>query len=47
MPYERIELYEAGCEMLLESRDMERRIELKDYPKLSYRQKKVILQDLA
>jgi hypothetical protein len=47
LPYDRIELYEAGCEMLLERRDMERRIELKDYPKLSYRQKKAILQDLA
>ncbi len=47
LPYDRIELYEAGCEMLLERRDMERRIELKDYPRLSYRQKKAILQDLA
>src|SRR6266498_723184 len=47
LPSDRIELYEAGCEMLLERRDMERRIELKNYPKLSYRQKKAILQDLA
>lgn len=47
LPYDRIELYEAGCAMLLERRDIERRIELRDYPKLSYRQKKAILQDLA
>ena len=26
LPYDRIELYEAGCEMLLERRDMERQM---------------------
>ena len=47
LPSDRIELYEAGCSMLLERRDLERRLELRDYPKLSYRQKRVLLQDFA
>lgn len=47
LPSDRIELYDAGCAMLLERRDVERRIELKGYPRLAYRQKRVILQDLA
>jgi hypothetical protein len=47
LPADRIELYEAGCQMLLERRDLERRIELRDYPNLSYRQKLALLQDLA
>lgn len=47
LPSDRIELYEAGCSMLLERRDIERYIELRDYPPLSYRQKRILLQDLA
>ncbi len=47
IPRDRIELYEACCYMLLERRDVERRIDLRDYPQLSYRQKRVLLQDIA
>jgi predicted NACHT family NTPase len=47
LPSDRIELYEAGCQMLLERRDIERRIALRDYPHLSYRQKRALLQDFA
>jgi energy-coupling factor transporter ATP-binding protein EcfA2 len=47
LPSDRIELYRAGCEMLLERRDKERGIEATGYPSLSYRQKLVLLQDLA
>ncbi len=47
LPTDRIELYEAGCYMLLERRDIERQIELRDYPRLGYRQKRVLLEDLA
>jgi len=47
LPSDRIELYEACSSMLLERRDIERRIELRDYPHLSYRQKRALLEDLA
>jgi hypothetical protein len=47
LPSDRIELYEAGCQMLLERRDSERRVELRDYPLVSYRQKRALLQDFA
>ena len=47
LPSDRIELYEAGCNMLLERRDRERRIELRGYPQLNYRRKKLLLQDFA
>jgi hypothetical protein len=47
LPSDRIELYEACSYMLLERRDIERRIELRDYPHLSYRQKRALLEDLA
>jgi hypothetical protein len=47
LPSDRIELYQAGCAMLLERRDIERRVELRDYPPLTYRQKLPLLQDLA
>lgn len=47
LPSDRIELYEAGCYMLLERLDPERHIKLQDYPKLTYRQKRNLLQDLA
>jgi hypothetical protein len=47
LPSDRIELYEACCQMLMERRDIERRVDLRDYPQLSYRQKRVLLQDFA
>jgi len=47
LPSDRIELYRACCEMLLERREIERNIRLQEYPILSYRQKVVLLQDLA
>jgi predicted NACHT family NTPase len=47
LPSDRIELYEACCVMLMERRDRERHIELADYPKLTLRQKRALLQDFA
>jgi hypothetical protein len=49
LPSDRIKLYEACCEMLIERRDRERRISLSDYPAatLLYREKIVLLADLA
>ncbi|HVM59852.1 MAG TPA: hypothetical protein VMV72_03215 [Verrucomicrobiae bacterium] len=47
IPADRVELYEACCYMLLERRDLERRINLKDYPQLKYRQKRALLEDLS
>src|SRR5438128_11148715 len=47
LPTDRVELYEACCSLLLERRDKERRIELSDYPALNYRQKRLLLEDLA
>lgn len=49
LPSDRIELYEASCQMLIERRDKERRIPLTDYPAhaLTYRQKRSLLEDLA
>lgn len=47
LPSDRVELYEACCHALIERRDMERRLDLSDYPKLTYRQKRVLLEDLA
>jgi hypothetical protein len=47
LPSDRIELYEACCHMLAERRDKERRVALQDYPLLSYRQKRSLLEDLA
>jgi len=47
LPSDRIELYEACSYMLLERRDIERRVELRDYPHLSYRQKRALLEDFA
>ena len=40
LPSDRIELYEACCQMLLERRDREQQllVEERDYPALSYRQ---------
>ncbi len=47
LPTDRVELYEACCSLLLERRDKERRIELSDYPALNYRQKRLLLEDMA
>ncbi|MFA6545396.1 MAG: NACHT domain-containing protein [Limisphaerales bacterium] len=47
LPSDRIELYEACCHMLAERRDKERQVTLQDYPQLSYRQKRPLLEDLA
>jgi hypothetical protein len=47
LPEDRIELYEACCSLLLERRDKERSIELTDYPALNYRQKRLLLEDMA
>jgi hypothetical protein len=47
LPSDRIELYEACCQLLLERRDVERRVELRDYPRLTYRQKRALLDDFA
>ena len=47
LPADRSELYEACCAMLLERRDSEREIDTENYPKLSYKQKRVLLDDLA
>lgn len=47
IPNDRVELYEACSRTLIERRDLERGIELSDYLKLSYRQKNLLLKDLA
>jgi hypothetical protein len=47
LPSDRIELYEACCQMLADRRDKERRVALQDYPQMSYRQKRAFLEDLA
>jgi hypothetical protein len=47
IPTDRIRLYEACCEMLLERRDIERGIPLHGYVTLTYLQKRAFLQDLA
>lgn len=47
LPSDRIELYDACCQMLAERRDKERQVALQDYPQLSYRQKRPLLEDLA
>jgi len=47
LPSDRIELYQAGYEMLVERRDRERGIVVHTYPSLSYRQKLVLLRHLA
>lgn len=49
LPSDRIELYEAFCQMLIERRDKERRVVLTDYPAatLSYRHKRMLLEDFA
>jgi hypothetical protein len=47
IPGDRLDLYERCCSMLLERRDPESGLDLKDYPRLSYRQKRSLLDDLA
>jgi len=47
LPSDRIELYEACFHMLIDRRDLVRGVDLRDYPNLSYRQKRALLQDLA
>ena len=47
LPEDRIELYEACSSLLLERRDKERHVDLTDYPVLNYRQKRLLLEDLA
>lgn len=47
LPADRIELYEACCQLLIERRDKERNIDLVEYPTLTYRQKRILLEDLA
>ena len=47
LPSVRLELYEACVHMLLERRDLERPVDLSDYPNLTYTDKKTLLRDLA
>ncbi len=49
LPSNRVALYEACCELLIERRDRARHISLADYPAaaLSYEQKSLLLSDLA
>jgi len=46
-PSRQIEFYEECIHMLLGSRDIERQIDMRDYPKLSYQQKRALLQRCA
>ncbi len=47
LPEDRVELYERCCSMLLERRDPESGLTLIGYPRLTYRQKRALLEDLA
>ncbi|NOK01104.1 MULTISPECIES: NACHT domain-containing protein [Myxococcus] len=47
LPKERIGLYKACIEALVDRRDPERQIKLTDYPDLTFRQKSLLLQDFA
>jgi hypothetical protein len=47
IPRDRIELYEACTQMLIERREVESQIDYRDYPKLTYRQKRAFLEDCA
>lgn len=47
LPSDRIELYEACTELLLERRDIERKVDLVDYPKIGLRQKLVLLEQIS
>jgi len=47
LPQDRVQLYNACIEMLLERRDLERDVDLSAYPKLSLREKEALLAKLA
>jgi Leucine-rich repeat (LRR) protein len=47
LPEDRIDLYERCCSMLLERRDPESGLSISGYPRLTYRQKRSLLDDLA
>ena len=47
LPEDRIELYERCCSMLLGRRDLESGLALTGYPRLNYRQKRALLDDLS
>ena len=47
MPRDRMELYEACISMLLERRDMERRVSMDGYPALSLRQKQTVSEEVS
>jgi hypothetical protein len=47
LPADRNALYESCCSMLLERRDVEKEVLIGQYPQLTYKQKRVILDDLA
>ncbi len=47
LPADRLDLYERCCAMLLERRDPESGLALSGYPRLSYREKRSLLDDLA
>jgi hypothetical protein len=47
LPEDRVELYERCCSMLLERRDPESGLSLGGYPRLTHRQKRALLDDLA
>ena len=44
LPADRLELYRACVELLLERREVERGIDLRDYPPFNLRQKKLLLE---
>jgi hypothetical protein len=47
LPRDRMELYRIALEMLLERRDKERQVAERDDVNLTYREKEIILQDIA
>lgn len=49
LPVDRIELYESLCNMLIIRRDQEQHllVEERDYPALTYRQRRALLEDFA
>ena len=47
LPKDRIDLYEACTKLLMESRDIFRDVNISEYPKLTYKQKQIIIGDLA
>jgi predicted NACHT family NTPase len=47
LPEDRLDLYERCCSMLLERRDPESNLHISGYPRISYRQERSLLDDLA